>query len=324
MSIIKTSFTTNHDYFLNPKVKVIDLCSSARMPRLQVIRSLRRIFLTEKPDVVVSFIDTGSFYTSIALAGLKIIHVCSERNNPAFYPHNKLIRFMRLFAFQRCQAIVFQTEGARDFFGKKIRNKGVIIGNPIENNTIQRVDFSQINNTIVAFGRLEKQKNYTMLIDAFFLFAAQNPLFELHIYGRGKMQKELEMKIDSLGLSEVVKLCGFADNVPNILSKSKIFALSSLHEGLPNALLEALSSGIPSISTDCPPGGPKQLLNGCRGSLLVENDSSLAFAEAIKTINSKYSSFYSDALEDSKHIKDRYDIDKISNEWIQLFKKLAV
>jgi glycosyltransferase involved in cell wall biosynthesis len=324
VTIVKTSYTSNHDYILNAKVKIVDLCSEERMPRLAVIKSLRKIFINEKPSVVVSFIDTGSFYVSIALRGLKIVHVCSERNNPVFYPHNRIIRFMRWFAFRRCDAIVFQTEGARNFFEKKIREKGVIIANPIDNKAnTQRVTLSQINPIIVSFGRLVLQKNFSMLIESFASFLKNHPQYKLHIYGRGKLHNQLETKIHSLGLNDNVKLCGFADNVSEILSGSKIFVLSSLHEGLPNALLEALSAGVPSISTDCPPGGPKLLLSGCQGSLLIENNSAVSLANALSTIVSNYSHYYIQALEDSKMINEKYSITNVAAEWITLFERLS-
>ena len=73
-------------------------------------------------------------------------------------------------------------------------------------------------------------------------------------------------------------------NVAEILSKSKLFILSSDFEGLPNALMEAMASGTPVVSTDCPCGGPKMLIKGRNTGILVRCDDVKALEEAINGV----------------------------------------
>lgn len=119
-------------------------------------------------------------------------------------------------------------------------------------------------------GRLEEQKNHKMLINAFELVVKEHKRAKLLIYGEGSLRNELEELIENKGLSNNIKLCGNSDNIPEVLSKAEIFVLSSDYEGMPNALMEALAVGVPSISTDCPCGGPSMLIQDKESGDLIE------------------------------------------------------
>ena len=102
----------------------------------------------------------------------------------------------------------------------------------------------------------------------------------LWIYGDGPLKNGLSSLIEQYGLQDRVFLPGATTNVPAVLASAEIFVLSSDYEGLPNALMEAMAMGLPCISTDCPCGGPRALMEHSQKFLIPVGDRS-ALAQAI-------------------------------------------
>jgi glycosyltransferase involved in cell wall biosynthesis len=132
---------------------------------------------------------------------------------------------------------------------------------------------------VLATGRLEAQKDFTMLIQAFARVRKLKPA-RLMILGTGSERVQLEELICQLGVEADVELPGFVDNPYAYMSRAAVFALSSNWEGLGNVLIEAMASGAPVVSTNCK-SGPAEILNyGQYGDLVPVGDSH-AMAEAI-------------------------------------------
>jgi glycosyltransferase involved in cell wall biosynthesis len=104
----------------------------------------------------------------------------------------------------------------------------------------------------------------------------------LIILGDGSERPALERLIEERGLQNFVRLPGFVVNPYAYMARAAVFVLSSIHEGLPNVLMEALACGTPVVSTDCP-SGPRQILDGGRYGPLVPVGDPEALAEAILT-----------------------------------------
>ena len=323
VTIIQTSYTDATDYEIDKRINYINLCQEKRLSRFTLIKKMSVLFKDNRPDVVVSFIDTGHFYASIASKKHNIPHVCSERNDPKIVPHNIIMRFMRFFAFSRCNSIVFQTDFARRFFGKRIRKKGIVISNPIDASHIKHRSYENTlnSNTIIAVGRLVEQKNYKLLIDAFCSFK-NNSKYRLKIFGRGPLAEELNTYIKNKHQSNI-ELCGFSHSIEDDYYNARIFAMSSTHEGLPNALMEAVASGLPCISTDASPGGPRTIISKCHGSILVENNNKDDFVKAFEKMDSNYAKMLKASMEDSCYFIKEYSSETISRQWIELFKTLV-
>ena len=112
---------------------------------------------------------------------------------------------------------------------------------------------------IVTTGRLTAQKNHKMLIHAFAMIADRIP-DNLVIYGEGELRGELEALVAELHLKDRIFLPGSITDVANTIRSAKLFVLSSDYEGMPNSLMEAMALGLPCLSTDCPCGGPRMIL----------------------------------------------------------------
>jgi len=111
---------------------------------------------------------------------------------------------------------------------------------------------------VVGVGRLREQKNFSMLIRAFGNVLKKKPA-RLLIVGSGREEERLRSLIEELGLESSVLLVGYSDNPYAFMAKADVFAFSSLWEGMPNALMEAMVCGIPVVANDCP-SGPRELL----------------------------------------------------------------
>jgi glycosyltransferase involved in cell wall biosynthesis len=134
---------------------------------------------------------------------------------------------------------------------------------------------------IVAVGRLAPEKDFATLIRAFAKVRARSSLWpRLLILGEGNERQSLEALIDDLQLRDWVDLPGFVPNPYAILRHADVFTLSSVREGLPTVLIEALALGIPVVATDCE-SGPREILNDGRHGLLAPVGDEEAFAGAI-------------------------------------------
>ena len=135
---------------------------------------------------------------------------------------------------------------------------------------------------LLAVGRLSKQKDFETLIKAFAILRQAQPV-RLLILGEGPERATLETLIDTLNLSQDVSLPGFVDNPYPYMVRAAAFVLSSLHEGLPTVLVEALYCGTPIVATDCP-SGPREILeNGQLGSLVPMSDPA-SLASAVQNV----------------------------------------
>ncbi|HKC02386.1 MAG TPA: glycosyltransferase [Sphingomicrobium sp.] len=103
---------------------------------------------------------------------------------------------------------------------------------------------------LVAAGRLVRQKNFGLLLDA---AARLDRPFRLVIYGEGLQRAQLEKDIAARGLADRTVLPGYVDDLWPALCDARLFVLSSDYEGFPAVLIEALAAGVPIVATDCSP-----------------------------------------------------------------------
>ena len=222
-----------------------------------------------KPEIVISFwFQLAVFAMLISKTqGYKVIY--SERGDPKDIEYDGLNGLIRSLSFPLIDGFVFQTTGAQNFFSKRIVDKSCVIHNAI---TIPRdilLEPIKKEKHIIAVGRLHRQKNFALLINAFKDVNKAYPEYKLLIYGEGEQRKDLDKLIKELNLSEAVLLCGNTRDVLRKMKKAEVFVLSSDFEGMPNVLMEAMGLGLPCVSTDCSPGGAAELIVNKKNGLLV-------------------------------------------------------
>jgi glycosyltransferase involved in cell wall biosynthesis len=132
---------------------------------------------------------------------------------------------------------------------------------------------------VLAVGRLVPQKDFATLLRAFSLLRRRCRC-RLAILGDGAERAPLESLARQLGLTENVAFCGFVANPYAWMARSRLVVASSKWEGLPTVLIEAMATGTPVVSTDCP-SGPREILDGGTFGTLVPVGNAEALADAI-------------------------------------------
>lgn len=309
--VFVTNFPAEHEYKLNDCITRVNLVqhelkSNAIMRNHCLIKELRKILKCEAPNVAVSFMGENNVRLLFANAGLNIKTIISVRNDPRReYPSSKFPKLTD-FLYQKADRVVFQTEDAKAFFSEKVQSKSQIIFNQVDAKFYQKIE--QPGRYIVACGRLSKQKNYPMMLDAFKIVHERFPNEKLRIYGDGNMKNELVAYRDKLGLAGSVDFMGFSTDMTSVYRDAKMLVMSSDYEGMPNVVLEALASSVPVVSTDCPCGGPRMIIkNGVNGylvpvgnvqkfagkiiDLLIDNDKLLALKQNAYSSAGKFDGF---------------------------------
>jgi glycosyltransferase involved in cell wall biosynthesis len=124
---------------------------------------------------------------------------------------------------------------------------------------------------ILAVGRLTEQKDFSTLLQAFARVRADRPV-RLVILGEGRLRPDLEKLANTLGIGADVDMPGFVANPFQYMARASLLVLSSLYEGLPGVLIQALACGCPVVSTDCPGGSKEILADGKYGPLVAVRD----------------------------------------------------
>lgn len=304
-------------YPLNEKVEVVAIgkkSNNKAIDRILRYKKIRSVIQKNKPNVVLTMPEDTGIYAILALIGTGIPVYVSERNNPWVMPNVKITRFLRKVAYPFAKGVIFQTEMAKSFFPKNIQKKGVVLQNPVDATRIPEPCMGKRKKVFVAVGRLEPQKNFPLLINAFAKFCEDIDEYELIIYGEGSERENLENLINNLQLGGRVQLPGRDFDVLNKINDSAAFILSSDYEGMPNALIEAMCMGMPVISTDCPSGGPHELVNdGINGFLIPVNSEKSLVSAMLEITDSEVQKQFEKNL---KQFRSRMTSDHVFNEWL--------
>lgn len=262
-------FKGTEGYSLNPKVKLIDRTSRlpSRIRLISCIFKLRKEIKYQKPDIVLSFLDSICLISGFACKGLNTKLICCERIDPS--ATKRLLIFRKLInkIYGNCDKTVVQTRRAYNYFPSQVQKNCVIIPNPVNVKTYATEPVKKF----VTAGRLTAQKNHKMLIEAFSQVVKKHSDWSLYIYGDGELKNALTAQIQALGLENSVHLMGNSPDLHKEIADAGAFVLSSNYEGLSNALLEAMQMGLCCISTNCA-GSDEAIQSGQNGIIVPIKD----------------------------------------------------
>lgn len=277
---------------------------------------LRHIIKEIKPDLVLSMPEDIGIYVIAAMIGTGIPVVVSERNNPWVMPNKKISRILRKLLYPRLNGIIFQTKGASNFFSKKIRNKGIVLPNPLELDDIPLPYKGEREKTVIGAGRLDKQKNFPLLIDAFQKFQKEHSEYKLIIYGEGPERDYLETYAKDKLNDTSFDLPGRINNLPEMINKASVFVLSSDYEGVPNVVIEAMAMGVPCVSTDCAPGGAAELIDdGVNGFIVPVGDVDMMSKRIAELVENK--DLANEFSSRSLRVKTIYESKNVCDRWLK-------
>lgn len=283
---------------------------------------LRKELKKQNANYICAFIGHVCTMSRLAIIGInKTTFISCERADP--YSEPFLWQIITKWTYRNSDYCIFQLEKARDYFGKQVIRKSYVIPNPvIVNNNIEPYSGKR-NKTIVSAGRFSPEKCHDILIEAFAIVHKIYPEFKLIIYGDGILRHVYEKQIERLNIQNNVLMPGYVKCVAETIRKEGIFVLSSRFEGIPNSLIEAMSIGIPCISTDCTPGGPSLLMkNGERGILVPVGDVNKLASAIISLIDNQQ--LTNQLSKNSIEIVHEFSEPKIREMWIEAFNKIIL
>jgi len=230
----------------------------------------KKIVENEKPDYVISFGHIANIINILSRAK-SIVRVDNYFSSALKGFGGRIYKFFIKLLFNKAHLIVEVSKAsAHDLvenFGIK-KEKIKVIYNPLNIKEIDNLakepleqKYQEIfkNPVIINMGRLNNQKGQHYLIEAFKNIKGAIKNAKLVILGRGELEKELKKLSESYGLKNDIYFLGWQKNPFKFLARSKVFILSSLWEGLPYVLLEAMACGLPIVSYDCK-SGPREIL----------------------------------------------------------------
>ena len=328
-----TKVRDEKEYDLNPRIRriIADITpeeeTGSRIHNLLArINKLRRIWKEVKPDVIVSFIRKNNLMAIASAVPLGIPVVVSVRSAPERELKGFGFKTISFLLFRMAAGVVLQTREAYDFFPGYIRAKAVVLPNSINPEFLKASEeldtqgggsstSSAREKKIIAVGRIDDNKNQKLLVDAYARIAMQYPDWSLELVGDGSGKKSLEEYVRTLPCKDRISFTGAVDDVAKRMSTASIFVLPSKIEGMPNALIEAMVMGMACISTDCPCGGPRDLIAADESNgILVPLDNVDAMDMALKRL------ITNDTLRESigdnaKKVKKNLHPETVNKQW---------
>ncbi|MEA1955119.1 MAG: glycosyltransferase [Campylobacterota bacterium] len=301
-----------------------------------------RLCKENNTDISLSFMNRPNYINTISkILGNKSKVIISERIAPSQEYKtdglkDKISRKLISYLYPKADKIVPNAIGIMNDLVEKfhINSSSItVVNNPIDISKViskqnDKVDFRDENFSFITIGRIQYQKNHKLLIDTM-----RNIEAKLYIIGDGELRDVLENQIKELKLENKVILLGREENPYKYISKADCFVFSSLYEGFPNVLLEALACDLPVISSDCQSGPREILAPSSDVDFQLKEDIELVKYGILTAVNNKNSlekamklMINDDTLRDAYAQKAKlrareFDKDKIISKWIEVINR---
>lgn len=236
-----------------------------------------------------------------------------ENKNKYHWNQKKVFEHM----IPKLDEYVVLTEYDRDKFKSKNNINSRVIYNPRSFKSNEKSDLSE--KMFLAAGRFVEQKGFDLLVESFNLFSSTNNEWKLTIIGEGKDKEKIKSKVSKYNLNERIFIKEPTDKIKQYFLQSSVLLLPSRWEGMPMIVLESLEMGVPIIAYEI--SAVNQIIKHGKEGLIIDKYDTYKFANAMSYISSDYKlrkTMGLEAIESSK----RFDIERISNEWNELFYKV--
>lgn len=308
----------------NKNIEIVELDKKIGFD-LSIIYKLYKVLKKYKPDVINTHLYVVPYLIIPALLKKIKVKVHTVHSIASKELSSKFKKIIMKISYTCCG---FVPIGISDYVKKSIlkeyrlkENNVECIYNGIDTNKFPLTNNYIHNNQIIFINvaRLNEAKNQILLIEAFKLVKEKVNNTKLHIIGDGELRDKIEEKIIELDLKNDVILRGKREDINAELNKANVFVLSSNYEGLPLSVLEAMSCGLPIVSTNA--GGVIDIVKNEINGLIVERNNKVELANAmIKMCDNK--KLIKDMGTKSHELSEKYDIKKVANEYENLYLRL--
>jgi glycosyltransferase involved in cell wall biosynthesis len=320
-------------YSLDPRIlrACLNLNSKSNGPVSAIVSNIRRIVavrnevLRFKPNMVLAFMASANVIVALACLGLNCRVVGSERIHPPQMPLGRFWEWARRWTYRWVDAVAALTQESANWIRCNTRAKYVpVISNmvvwPIPMQT-SRIPPSVVchegRRIMLSVGRLDVQKGFDLLLEAFSSISQDHPGWDLVIVGEGVERQKLEAQRTKLHLDDRVFIVGRVGNISDWYDRADLYITSSRYEGFPNTLCEAMASGLASISFNCDTG-PRDIIRNHVDGLLVSVGDVGLLASAMTRLMTD------DALRaryagQAKAVRERFSEAHIISKWDELF-----
>lgn len=284
--------------------------------------------------VVLSFQSSTVSIGSCKKNNIKII--CRLSNHPSAIKYEKSIvrkmsEWVKPHYYKKADLVIGNSEKLADDFSKKIRKEVQTVYNPIDIKRVQQLMLEEIEpelekeaqeyvgKVVVSVGRLALQKDYPTLIEGIALCKYKEQI-KVWILGEGAERKKIEELIQEKKLENTVRLLGYKSNVYAYMGRASLYIQTSLYEGCPNALIEAIAAGLPSIATECLSGPAEVLLDGKGGELLPLKDP----VQVGKSLDDffEHPEILREKQKKAENQIQRFDNERIMDRYLELMEKV--
>ena len=277
-------------------VRLVDLKARQTLFSLPALTAYLK---AERPVALLSALDHANVVAAVAVRRSRApVRLLMSIHNTLSVSHanakswkDKVLPACLRMVHPWVDAIIAVSKGVADDFSNMTqipRERVSVINNPVVGNDLLTQAAAPLDHkwfaageppVIVSVGRLTEQKDFGNLLRAF-AKAREKRAIRLLILGDGPDRQSLTDLAGELGISDDIEMPGFVENPYSYMAKAGAFVLSSRWEGLPTVLIEAMASGAPVVSTDCP-SGPREILQDGRYGVLVPVGDSNALADGI-------------------------------------------
>ncbi|MFC1852892.1 glycosyltransferase [candidate division CSSED10-310 bacterium] len=249
------------------------------------VQKLRQAIDYTGAPVVLSFCGSANIMSILAGKPLGKKVIISERNDPCRQKLEFPWNAMRSIFYGQADVVTANSRGALPYLEKYVLpEKLLFVPNPLPQPPQYPVDgpgsVKGNPHRILIVARLHRQKGHKILLDAFAQCSPSLKNWCLSIVGRGDLKEDLQQQAKELGIDQLVDWHGQVNNPFDYYRSADLFVLPSLHEGMPNALLEAMSCGLAVVISDASPGPLELIEHGQTGWVVPVNDAT-ALARAM-------------------------------------------
>ncbi|MDD5267754.1 MAG: glycosyltransferase family 4 protein [Methylococcales bacterium] len=324
-------------YELHPAVKRIaleltDVSANALVGLWQNISrviALRRMLRQIQPDIALGMMTTANVLMALAAWGLPNLRtIAAEHNHPPQLPLGFFWETLRRHTYGFLNAVTALTSEGESWLKSNTNAQRVlVIPNAVtwplsgqEPRISPSALYQSERKLLLSVGRLDAQKKFDWLIEAFSNLADGHRDWDLVILGEGPLRTTLEGQVRDLGLELRILLPGRAGNMAEWYESADLYVMSSRFEGFPMTLVEAMAYGLAAISFDCDTG-PRDIIRHELDGLLVPPGD-------VTELTADLDRLMSDALtrqrfaERAVEVRERFSMEKVAGMWEKLFEEI--